>query len=173
MKKAMSGFTIVELVIVIAVIGILASIATVSYSGVQQKARNASRISDLKNMQDALEIYQSKNGVYPTTNGAWRGLCSSFGSTTSYIPDTGIVQNYFDGKLPIDPRWKSPSDNKCYLYRSDAANYTVLAWQTAEGLCGNGDPGNSCNSEEIRKMDRNCCTEPSFAVYSRGLTTSW
>lgn len=59
------GFTLIELLTVIAIIGILASIVLVSLTTARQKARDARRISDVKNIQLALEEYYNDNLKYP------------------------------------------------------------------------------------------------------------
>ena len=61
-----SGFTIVELLVVIVVIGILAAITIVSYTGITGRAAQASLQSDLSNASQQLKIYQVTNGTYPT-----------------------------------------------------------------------------------------------------------
>jgi prepilin-type N-terminal cleavage/methylation domain-containing protein len=65
-KKASSGFTIVELLIVIVVIGILAALVVTTYNGIQQKARDTERKTDVNAMHGQLEAYQAQNGKYPT-----------------------------------------------------------------------------------------------------------
>jgi len=61
MQKRETGFTIVELLIVIVVIGILAAITIVAYNGITQKAIVASMQSDLANVSQQLKIYQTTN----------------------------------------------------------------------------------------------------------------
>src|SRR5680860_143406 len=61
------GFTIVELLVVIVVIGILAAITIVSYSGISQKATVVSLISDLDNASKQLKLYQVEYSSFPTT----------------------------------------------------------------------------------------------------------
>jgi prepilin-type N-terminal cleavage/methylation domain-containing protein len=68
-KENHRGFTIVELLIVIVVIGILAAIVIVAYNGVQQKAHNAQIISGVQAYRKALLSYQAVNGSYPTQTG--------------------------------------------------------------------------------------------------------
>lgn len=170
MKKAMSGFTVIEIIIVVVVISVIASITIVSFNSSQQKSRNAIRLTDLKRMQDAVETYRAQNGTYPTTTDTWRGRCQGPPvtlSTANYIPSV-ISGGYYEGTaLPLDPKWKLASDNRCYMYRSDGADYMIVSYLTAEGLCGtNGDPGNSCNTNEMRAFDRPNVSEASFAVYS-------
>ncbi|MBC7868935.1 prepilin-type N-terminal cleavage/methylation domain-containing protein [Candidatus Saccharibacteria bacterium] len=67
-SEKQTGFTIVELLVVIVVIGILAAVTIVAYSGVQQKATVASLSSDLTNASKLLKLYQVENGTYPTVN---------------------------------------------------------------------------------------------------------
>jgi len=62
-----SGFTIVELLIVIVVIGILAAITIVAYNGVTQNAKIASINADLENASKQIRLYQVTNGMYPTS----------------------------------------------------------------------------------------------------------
>ena len=64
LKKRNSGFTIVELLIVIVVIGILALLVITTYSGIQAKARNSKRTSDVKSLQTQIEAWFSQNGYY-------------------------------------------------------------------------------------------------------------
>jgi type II secretion system protein G len=64
-KVSQKGFTIVELLIVIVVIGILAALVITTYNGIQQKGRNTERETDLKALQGQLEAYYAQNGAYP------------------------------------------------------------------------------------------------------------
>jgi len=66
-RQTSRGFTIVELLVVIVVIGILAAITLVSYTGISSRANIAVMQSDLSNSADQLKIYQAFNGSYPTT----------------------------------------------------------------------------------------------------------
>src|SRR5674476_19977 len=63
-----SGFTIVELLVVIVVIGILAAITIVSYTGISQRATVASIQSDLSNSAQQLKLYYTEYGAYPTND---------------------------------------------------------------------------------------------------------
>ena len=64
--KKYYGFTIVELLIVIVVIGVLASLSVATYSGVQKKARNTARVQELVQWQRLFELYKAEHGTYPS-----------------------------------------------------------------------------------------------------------
>lgn len=66
LNKRQSGFTIVELLIVIVVIGILAAIVITTYGGIQSKARDAKRQSDMGSLQTQIEAFYTQNGYYPS-----------------------------------------------------------------------------------------------------------
>ena len=75
--KRQKGFTIVELLIVIVVIGILATLVIVTFTGIQQKARNTKRQTDINAVNSHVEAYYAQNGYYPTlahlNDATWRG----------------------------------------------------------------------------------------------------
>src|SRR5450830_1774133 len=66
-KAKSSGFTIVELLVVIVVIGILAAITIVAYTGISGKAVVSSIQSDLSNAKKQLSLYYVDNGAYPAS----------------------------------------------------------------------------------------------------------
>jgi len=74
------GFTIVELVVVIAVVGILTAITIVGYNNAQKTALNAHKAAQLSSWRDLFELYYAKNGEYPPRpatqpGGAAREFC--------------------------------------------------------------------------------------------------
>jgi prepilin-type N-terminal cleavage/methylation domain-containing protein len=73
MNLRQKGFTIVELLIVIIVIAILAAISLVAYTGLQQRARDSQRKSDIAAITKALELYYNDHGKYPGTPGQTGG----------------------------------------------------------------------------------------------------
>jgi len=86
------GFTIVELLIVIVVIGILAAITIVAYNGIQGRARDAQRVSEMNRLKTSLDIYFTLNGQYPTCGST---LCTTTGGwgDIATLPVTPPVRN--------------------------------------------------------------------------------
>lgn len=84
--KSKSGFTIVELLIVIVVIGILAAITIVAYNGIQQRARNTQVIAGVKTYQKAFIQYATVHGAYPTESGC---LGANYPDNQCWIGDSG------------------------------------------------------------------------------------
>lgn len=61
------GFTLIELLVVISIIGLLSSIILASLNTARAKGRDAARISDMRQLRIALELYRNDNGSYPTS----------------------------------------------------------------------------------------------------------
>jgi len=92
------GFTIVELLVVIVVIGILAAITLISYTGITSRATIASLTSDLDNASKILKLDQVANSAYPATlndANSGKGVQASTGTTYSYIVNNSISSQGF------------------------------------------------------------------------------
>jgi type II secretion system protein G len=76
LHRKQQGFTIVELLIVIVVIGILAALVVTTFTGIQAKARDTERQTDIKAIHGQLEAYYAQNGAYPAladvNDATWR-----------------------------------------------------------------------------------------------------
>jgi prepilin-type N-terminal cleavage/methylation domain-containing protein len=94
-----SGFTLIELLVVIAIIGILSSVVLASLNSARQKGRDAKRISDVKQLQLALELYYDANQGYPLTVST---------STTPNLASAGYI-----AAIPTDPQ-----TNALYSYKA-------------------------------------------------------
>lgn len=138
MPKTKSGFTLVELLIVIVVIGILAAITLVAYNGVQAKARDAQRQSDINSITKALEMYYIDNGQYPT--GSCTANCSinSGWSTTADGSWQNLVSQLvpqYMTSLPVDPVSTAKATGASPMSDPNAYDYSYLSW-AASGYCG-------------------------------------
>lgn len=133
------GFTIVELLIVIVVIGILALLVITTYSGIQQKARNSKRQSDVAAIQTQLEAFYQQSGYYPSradmNNGTWLAANLKSLDQNALIDPSNATQSK---TLVATPTAKSysyevtdASDASCESTDTNCAKYTLTA--TFEG----------------------------------------
>ena len=67
-KKLQAGFTIIELLIVIAIIGILATLVLTNFQGAQAKGRDTVRKNDINSIYQKLEEFYNEKGSYPNTD---------------------------------------------------------------------------------------------------------
>lgn len=156
-----SGFTLIELLVVIAIIGILSSVVLASLSTARKKARDMRRISDVHQIQLALEIYKDQFGIYPASEvetGAPPAACWGWDSS---IIDLNTNTRFFieelelSGvmpKVPIDPSQGTSVDcdtqfaykyhkyakgtNGCPAERGDYYVLLVNDMETVNGLSG-------------------------------------
>jgi len=90
MKRKTSGFTIVELAIVIVIIAILATITIFTYTKVQVSARDSDRSSKITAISSALERYYEQNGEYPSCT-TMKGSGSSVGTTLGGLDPAALI----------------------------------------------------------------------------------
>lgn len=135
MSVVSSGFTLVEMLIVIVVIGILAAITATTYLGVQDRARAVRQQDDIKRVHDMLELYNTQHHSYPKTTdnpqANWKAIdvrtddnCYNGSSQPDWVPD-------LDEELPqSDPEYGQGVDGikGCYLYASNGQEYVLSAW---------------------------------------------
>jgi len=121
LKKRNQGFTIVELLIVIVVIGILALLVITTYSGIQAKARNSKRSSDMKSLQTQLEAFFSQNGYYPS-------LTDMNGAAWLTTNMKSLDQNAL-----IDP--SNPTQSKTLVTAPVAKSYAYAVTNSAGTSC--------------------------------------
>ena len=132
MKK---GFTLIELLVVISIIGILASLAMVSYSGAQKQTRDTQRRSDLAQYRNGLEEYAaSNNGLYP-----------NYGSATQLTSVCSSDLSEFISDCTVDDPFATSTPSQHYYYRSSGTiEYIIYADLETAGywfVCSSGKSG--------------------------------
>ena len=121
LKKRNQGFTIVELLIVIVVIGILALLVITTYSGIQAKARNSKRQTDVASLQTQIEAFFSQNGYYPSLT----DLNTSAWLTTN--------MKSLDQNALIDP--SNPTQSKTLVAAPAAKSYAYAVTDSSGASC--------------------------------------
>lgn len=135
-RNTTRGFTLIELLVVIAIIGMLSSVVLASLNSARGKARDAKRMSDMRQLQTALEMYYNDNNSYPIAT-SWRGAVSYGGhgtGATGYIP--GLVPEYIP-TLPLDPA--GTLDGYLYVAYPPGADYKLLSHYSPESFPSSGE----------------------------------
>lgn len=157
----LKGFTIVELLVVIVVIAVLASITLVSFNGIQTRAKNVARTLEVKSWEKLFELYNAANGAYPAmpdggyclgsgfptpSGGAgpqcryWNSTTSSFVSQNGNTPLMTALQTM--GKLPTGDRtpigdWIGPYAN----YDTNEIRLYMILQGTSTSACPSNTTG--------------------------------
>ena len=119
-RKALApGFTLIEIMVVILILGLLATIVVQSLRGAADKAKRTKAQADLAEIKTALDRYYLDNGYYPTTDQGLNALVS--------LPTSGRAPNNYENggyieRLPQDP-WDNP-----YSYASDGNTYQLRSF---------------------------------------------
>ena len=163
-----SAFTLVELLVVVAIIGLLSTVATIALSSARVKARDTARKANLVQVAKALEVYYNDNGSYPSTGGiaAWHGATATYGP----YPDTGAgawipgLSPTYIATLPHDPDTGKPRvycqsvpDWAGYIYTSNGIDYKLLNYCSPES-----------SNIAADSMSDPARTSNAYAVYTSG-----
>ena len=135
MWKKGKGFTLIELMVVIAIILILALIAIPAYRNMQERAKRSRVQSDLRNLATALEMYNTDWTFYPkmatadrladAASNAGAELLVSTNASTNKSGETTVTGEtapvHYIEQLPIDPFAIGDEQGESYFYQSDAS----------------------------------------------------
>lgn len=121
LNKKQQGFTIVELLIVIVVIGILAALVINTFNGIQQKARDTERQTDIKALYGQVEAYYVQNGYYPSLTDM---NTATFRSTNLKGLDDAALFDPKGDKASTTPLVATPAANAYAYAATDGAGAT-------------------------------------------------
>ena len=100
-SRANQGFTIVELLIVIVVIGILTTVTIVTFNGVAERANNVSRMLEMRQWRQLFLLYKAANGTYPALSTGYGNYCLGSGfPTQSQVNQVADVNNQVSTNNP-------------------------------------------------------------------------
>ena len=144
--KKTNGFTLIELLVVISIIGLLSTLSVVSLNNARLKSRDAKRLSDVKQMQTALELYYNDCNRYPPENAA---ALNNIGTTVAQGGAECPGSNVYLSMIPTNPapRLDGGCPDADYYYEIQtfggvpAGSYTITycLGQTTAGIPGGVD----------------------------------
>ena len=117
--KGQDGFTLIEIMVVILIIGLLALMVVPRLRGVADRAKRTKAQADIQELKQALDRYYLDNGSYPTTDQGLQALVNP--PTAGRVPSNYEQGGYIE-KLPSDP-WGNQ-----YFYQSDGSSYALKSF---------------------------------------------
>ena len=141
-KKNERGFTLIELMVVIVILGILAGLIIPRIMGRPDEARAAKARMQIESMETALKLYRLDSGDYPTTEQGLQALVEppAVGSLTKNWRQGGYLEK---GKLPKDP-W-----DRDFIYISPGAHGDF----DLSCLGADGEPGGEGKNKDINSWE--------------------
>ena len=142
-NQSRSGFTLIELMIVIVIVGILATLLIPRIMDRPEEARRIKAKADIRTIDSALKLYKLDNGSYPTTDQGLQALISK--PDAPPVPNKWREGGYLEAKdVPKDP-WGNP-----YYYTSpgsDGRDYLIVSYGSDGESGGTGKDGDVSSSD--------------------------
>jgi len=141
-RKVIQGFTLIELLVVISIIGLLSTILLANFNSMRERARDAERESDLRNIKTALRLYYNDFDKYPKSSSGEIQGCGDDGTGACTWGGSFSVEDGRDPYMSVLPG--DPSSDRVYVYTYiDDDTYTFQACLENKS---NKDCGTSCTS---------------------------
>jgi len=159
MKKA---FTLVELLVAMSILAILSTVGLASFRSSQLKSRDAQRKSDLKQIANALEIFNNDYGRYPSSdNGKIKACSYPSGVCTWGESEMSDVKTIYLRKVPADPSgynyyYRTRENNKAfqiYAYLENTQDKNLITLPITSYPCGEKTCNFAITSSNVGPMD--------------------
>jgi general secretion pathway protein G len=125
-----AGFTLVELMVAISIIGILSAIVYANFGEARKASRDDVRKTSLKELQLAIEFYKAQNDEYPAAGCSASAGTYAEASATCIDYITGLTPDYIPA-LPRDPNSENTT-GLGFMYRSDGTDYKLVIKDSVE-----------------------------------------
>lgn len=135
-KMKQSGFTLIEIMVVVVIIGILASVVVPRIMDNPDKARVAKAKNDIRALESAMDLYRLDNFTYPSTDEGLEALITAPSSAPANWKQGGYIK-----KLNNDP-WGND-----YLYDNEGDNIVIYTYG-ADGASGGEGPNADISSKD-------------------------
>lgn len=138
--KNQRGFTLIEILVVVTILGILAAIVVPRILERPEEARRTKAAVDIKGIEEALGLFKLDNGFYPSTEQGLQALVAK--PQTGRIPSR-YPENAYLKKTPVDP-WGNP-----YVYLSPGVHdqYDLISYGA------DGEPGGDGNDADVQSWE--------------------
>jgi len=148
-RRRRSGFTLIEIMVVVMIIGMLSALVGVRVFSVWEKSKRKGAVAQMKNFETALSVYRLDNGRYPTTEQGLDALIKP--PTIEPIPRNYPKGGYLGAtEVPADP-WGNP-----YVYFSPGLNgedFTIISYGS-DGVEGGEGDNKDIDSTNLDKESR-------------------
>ncbi len=135
------GFTLIELMVVIVILGILAGLVLPRFMGRTEEAKRTKARLQIENLESALKLYKLDNGAYPSTEQGLDALVKKPSSGT--IPNSWREGGYLEkGQIPMDP-WNRP-----YMYLSPGVKNKDF---DLKSLGADGEEGGEGENQDVER----------------------
>jgi len=159
--KLKKAFTLIELLVVISIIAILIAAVSASFTNAQAKGRDGKRKSDLKSVQQALEVYLQTNGKYPDST-IGKITCNTedetgipidsstkeWGQSFSCNSTSGPIT--YAQQLPKDPAYQADANKGYYYYKIPSSNFSYVLSSALENTNDPDLTGLPCTAQTGR-----------------------
>ena len=141
-KNTQAGFTLIELMVVIVILGLLAGVIIPRFMGETDKAKVATTKMQIASLESALKMYKLDNGSYPSTEQGLQALVES--PTAGNLPTNWRKGGYLEkGKVPKDP-WKN---DYIYICPGSHGDFDLSS------LGADGEPGGEGFDKDINNWE--------------------